>query len=90
MSLIHVRMIHLDAFFSLVEAFCIASGHAEATLSGKVFSDGKRIAALRSGSDIGVRRLSRAIEWLSDNWPPNASWPEDVYRPKSQNMEAVQ
>jgi hypothetical protein len=89
MSLIHARMKHLDAFFSLVEAFCIASGHAEATLSGKVFSDGKRIAALRSGSDIGVRRLSRAIEWLSDNWPPNASWPEDVYRPHAKPVEVL-
>lgn len=71
----------IDAFLRLTEAYCAAVGIAEATLSTRLFSDGKRIAEVRRGSDIGSRRLSRAVEWLSANWPDDLDWAADIARP---------
>jgi hypothetical protein len=66
---------------TLVDAYRAATDLAEATVSSRVFFDGKRIASLRSGGDVGAMRLDRAIQWFSDNWPANAVWPADVPRP---------
>jgi len=60
---------------------------AEATLSSRVFFDGKRIAGIRHGSDIGVRRLTRALHWFADNWPDETPWPEAVERPIAEAAE---
>lgn len=84
-----VSMENIASFLILIERFCQAARIAEATLSSRLFNDGKRIAALRNGSDIGVLRLGRAIGWLSVNWPEAAVWPEGVKRPKPETSEAL-
>jgi hypothetical protein len=71
----------IETFLKVVERFVQASGLAETTLSSRLFNAGHRISQIRAGSDIGVRRLSEALQWLSDNWPGDALWPEDVARP---------
>lgn len=74
----------MDAIASLLrlaDAYCAATGIAEATLSSRCFSDGKRLGAIRAGSDVGARRLARAVQWCSDNWPAGAAWPADIPRP---------
>jgi hypothetical protein len=81
-------MIPLHQFFDLVKAYGAATGLAEATISTRVFNDGQRIEMLRSGRDVGVRKLERAIQWLSDNWPSDAKWPRNIERPK-QGAEAA-
>ncbi|HTO29628.1 MAG TPA: hypothetical protein VL202_00390 [Pararhizobium sp.] len=78
----------IDDLLMLSDAFCSATGLAETTLSSKIFNDGKRIAAVRSGKDVGVRRLERGIIWLSENWPTGAEWPAEVVRPVSVSMGA--
>ncbi|MBP2560823.1 hypothetical protein J2857_003592 [Neorhizobium galegae] len=72
----------ISSFLILAETYCRAAGIAEATLSSRVFNDGKRIGQLRSGADVGSRRLETATLWLSENWPKGCVWPEDVPRPK--------
>ena len=78
---INPAMTSVLAFLTLVDAYCFATKMAEATLASRLFNDGKRIGQVRAGADIGARRLERAMQWLSDNWPENADWPEDVARP---------
>ncbi len=51
------------------------------TLSWRLFGDSKKLGAIENGADIQVTRYERAVQWLSDNWPPNAVWPADVPRP---------
>lgn len=77
----------VGSLFSVVEGFCRAEGVPESTVSWRVFNDGKRLAQVRAGADIGVRRLERAMQWLSDNWPDGAEWPETVARPKPQVIQ---
>lgn len=76
-------MSQIDHFLKCVEIYCAYSGRAEATLSSRVFHDGKRIAAIREGSDVGLRRMAVAMRWLSENWPEGLPWPEDVPRPSA-------
>lgn len=71
----------IDDLLALSDSFCSATGIAETTLSSRIFNDGKRLTAVRGGADIGVRRLERALEWLSANWPTAAVWPEQIRRP---------
>jgi hypothetical protein len=81
-------MDQIDALLILCDRYCKSVQKAEATLSTKLFGAGSRISQLRGGAtDIGVRRLNRAIQWFSDNWPENAAWPEGVERPAPAEAE---
>lgn len=81
---------------SIVELLLIARKYAEiegvglSTVSSRVFDDGKKIAAIEAGADIQVRRLERAMQWFSDNWPEGGSWPSSVSRPASRVPEAAE
>jgi hypothetical protein len=52
-------------------------------VSTLLFSDNKRLNAIASGSDVGVRRLRRAWQYLDENWPADrsAEWPRGIPRP---------
>jgi hypothetical protein len=71
----------ISSFISLIDAYRAARGVSDARVSTLVFNDGGRIAQIRSGGDIGTRRLQRAIEWFSENWPHDAMWPADLPLP---------
>lgn len=53
----------------------------EKTVSNRVFSDSKKLAAMRAGGDITVGRFNAAMLWFCANWPEGADWPEGVARP---------
>jgi hypothetical protein len=56
----------LAAFVSRFDAVAARLGVKRATLSTRVFNDGKRIEAILSGnSDIGIGRLAKAERELS-------------------------
>lgn len=76
-------MVDIKQFFKLVEAYAELTGLAEATISKRLFNDQKRISMLRDdeGRDVGIRKVEKAVEWLSDNWPDGEKWPKDLPRP---------
>jgi hypothetical protein len=74
---------NIQAFLSVVDAYCAATGLAEATVSTRVLFDGKRIEKIRAGNDIGVRRMEEAVHWFAQNWPPAAKWPRGIARPQA-------
>jgi hypothetical protein len=73
----------ITQLFRLVDEYRRVRGVSDARVSTLVFNDGQRIEQLRAGSDIGSRRLDRALLWFSENWPADAEWPADVPRPAS-------
>lgn len=84
-------MDHLKHLFLLADAYRAVDRIAEATLSTRIFADGKRLAAIRNGSDIGVRRLQEAVRWFATHWPEDADWPSDVPRPRvAGSLEAAE
>jgi hypothetical protein len=74
-------MTEIAHLLSLTDRFLAATSIKEVTLSHRVFGDSKKLAAIRNGADITLGRFNSAIEWFSDNWPDDASWPEGVSRP---------
>lgn len=66
----------------LSDRFLEATGIKEVTLSHRIFGDSKKLTALREGADITVSRFNACLEWFSANWPDNAEWPSDVFRPQ--------
>ncbi|MBC8718211.1 hypothetical protein [Ochrobactrum sp. Marseille-Q0166] len=47
-----------------------------------MFSDSKKVGAMRAGADITVSRFNASIFWLSAHWPDGAVWPSDIPRPQ--------
>jgi hypothetical protein len=69
------HLIHLAAEYARL------MGVEEKTVSNRVFSDSKKLAAMRAGGDITVGRFNEALRWFSKNWPEGADWPAGVPRP---------
>ncbi len=74
-------MYSIERLLHLIDAYAAAARLSPSTVSTKIFNDGKRVALIRAGGDIGTRQLARAIQWLSEHWPEGAIWPEGFDRP---------
>ncbi|SDL36591.1 hypothetical protein [Paracoccus chinensis] len=60
----------IHALLERADAYKAAAGIADdTTVSYRVFSDTKKLAALRQGADITVRRFNAAMAWFDENWP---------------------
>lgn len=75
------RMITERDLLSVLDAYSDAHGLADATISYRIFNDGKKISQLRNGGTITVARLNETLQFLSSNWPRGARWPRGVKRP---------
>lgn len=58
-------MSDLQTFLDRCESFASERGWRRSTLSTRLFNDGGRLDQMVNGSDIGVRRLERAIADLA-------------------------
>jgi hypothetical protein len=74
-------MTNIDQFLQLVDAYSAATGLAQSTISTRLFNDGKRLEMLRDGRDVGIRKVAEAVQLISDTWPPESVWPNDIARP---------
>ena len=71
----------IGSLLALSHAYAAARGVSLSRVSTLCFNDGGKLKALEAGADIGARRLARALDWFSENWPEGAVWPEAVARP---------
>lgn len=71
----------IEHLLTLARTYGAAVGIEQATVSSRVFDDGKKLGAIEQGSDIQVRRLERALQWFSDHWPEGIDWPAGIERP---------
>lgn len=65
----------------LADEFIRAGNVRETALSSRLFGESKKLALLRSGTDVTLARYRAAILWFSENWPDGADWPADLFRP---------
>lgn len=79
----------ISHLFTLVDAYRATIGISEATLSTRVLGDGKRLAAIRGGRDIGVRTYARVLAWFAAHWPEGLAWPADIPRPAAPEVGAA-
>ena len=72
---------------SIQHLLTVSTAYAEATtlsrssVSKRVFNDGKVLDNLVTGADMTIGRHAAAMQWLSDNWPDGAEWPDGIARP---------
>lgn len=74
-------MINIQHLLDVAEAYRIAEGIEDKTVSNRVFADAKKLTALQCGADITISRFNDALRWFSANWPDKAEWPVAVARP---------
>ena len=53
------------------------------TVSRLATGSGETIARLKSGRTITIRRAARAFQYLSDLWPDDQQWPNEIPRPQA-------
>lgn len=82
-------MNEIGHLLSVADAYKRALKLEDVTVSARVFSDSKKLGALRRGSDITVGRFNAALHWFSENWPEKARWPSHVSRPVAQPERAA-
>jgi hypothetical protein len=72
----------IESLKTVAVVYCEAEGIPPKTLSHRVFNDSKKLdAILADKADLMTANFEKAMQWLSDNWPEGAVWPEDVARP---------
>ena len=79
----------INDLLRLVSVFASARKVSDARASTLIFGDGTRVKHLRAGGDMGVKRVERALVWLSGNWPEGAIWPGDIVRPEPHSSPEV-
>jgi hypothetical protein len=75
-------MLQIAHLLSLADEYQRVDPIEDKTLSFRVFGDSKKLAALRTDSDITTSRFNAAVQWFSDHWPEGAEWPKGIARPK--------
>lgn len=64
---------------ALADAYKVAAGiDRDQTVSYRVFGDSKKLASLRSGAGITLRRFNAAVDWFKENWPAGQPVPFDL------------
>ena len=76
----------IDSLLTVARAYAALADVSLSTVSSRAFDDGKKLAAIEAGADIQVRRLAKAMQWFSDNWP-DGPWPSGVSRPAPARAE---
>ena len=72
-------MMTIRSLLSVVDAYKVAAAVShDRTVSSRVFSDSKKVTALRHGAGIDVRRFNAAMRWFLENWPEGARLPEGL------------
>lgn len=77
----------VEDFLVVFGAFCKGTGLSETTVSRIALGNGNRIGRIRDGARTSIQALQQGVERLSDQWPKDEPWPEDVWprpaQPKS-------
>lgn len=74
-------MIEAKNIVTLSRIYADAHGISLKTVSSRVFSDQKKIAAIENGKDITIGRFNDALLWFSEKWPEGVDWPQGIPRP---------
>jgi hypothetical protein len=82
-------MSSIDHLLRVADLYGSALSLERSTVSWRIFGDTKKLPAIHAGADIQVKRLERAMQFLSDNWPEGAEWPAEIARPQQSARSAA-
>lgn len=81
-------MVSAQTILAIADAYASATDVPLVTVSSRVFSDSKKLAAISDGADLTLKRYTSALQWFSDHWPENTAWPEGIDRPERSELVA--
>lgn len=65
----------------LCTRFCEARKLEETTVGRLCAADGRFFSRIREGKTFTAKKYDEVVVWFAANWPPTATWPENVARP---------
>jgi hypothetical protein len=68
---------------ALAEAYSAATGKSRTKIAEAAAGDRSFFTRIET-SGFTARKWDHVVGWFSDNWPPGASWPTQVPRPKAE------
>lgn len=63
------------------DVYCEAKNLARPTVSAQILRDSRAFDRVASGGSITIRNFERALQWFSDHWPADVTWPDGIPRP---------
>ncbi|OJU12783.1 MAG: hypothetical protein BGN85_08970 [Alphaproteobacteria bacterium 64-11] len=79
-----------EQLLHLTDSFGRARGLSRSRVSQLVLNRGSKLDDVASGGDVTTHIFERAMQWLSDNWPAGAAWPDSIPRPEPSAKEAAE
>lgn len=78
-----------NALIKLAEALAAHQGVTHFAISMRAMGKGDFFKnMIERGYDCRTRTAAKLMQWFSDNWPSDLSWPRDIPRP-SKSKEAA-
>lgn len=71
-----------ETILRLIDIMASHSRYSPGTIGRWAAGSGDFTPRLRRGHDVTTRRAERVVQWLSDHWPADAEWPDDIPRPE--------
>jgi hypothetical protein len=59
------------------------------TVSTYASGDGKKFGYWKGGGGCTVKTAATVLQWFSDNWPDDLTWPKDIARPSRGTRRAA-
>lgn len=70
----------------MLEQFTQSTGLTLGAVSSRSLNEGKALRNFMEGRrSMTLGRVDLLLQWLSDNWPKNADWPQPLPRPLSRS-----
>lgn len=80
-----------DQIVLVADVYASAVGVGRKRLSTIVFNRGAKLDGIANGGDLATSTFEKAMQWFSDNWPAEATWPDNIIRPEpTKTMEAAE
>jgi light-regulated signal transduction histidine kinase (bacteriophytochrome) len=54
---------------------------SRATIGKRALNDNTFYARIETGAGFNIKTFDRLIQWFSDNWPADVTWPAGIDRP---------
>lgn len=72
----------INQVLKLAELYSLHTGLKLSSVSTYAANDGKWLPSLQLGNaGCTVRKATRVIRWLDENWPEELEWPREIPRP---------
>jgi hypothetical protein len=78
-----------EQLLTTADRFGLLAGIGRKRVSTIVLNRGSKLDDIADGGDLTTGTFERAMQWFSDNWPDDASWPENVERPLRRPIPAA-